>query len=390
MPGEVAAVARVDREFLTRTAVDLVRIPSVNPALGSAGAGLMGESRVADYVGGVLKSLGLEVERLERVPGRPSVVGILRGGGGPSLMLNAHYDTVGVDGMEDPFGGRIRDGRLLGRGAYDMKGALASCLAAMKALVESGASPPGDVYLAAVSDEETESLGVREVLERHRPECAVVTEPSELGVCTAHKGFVWVDLLVQGIAVHGSRPDLGRDANLDMARLLARVADHRDELASRGPHPLLGVPSIHCGIVSGGEGPSTYAAECRATLERRTLPGERIDEVRQELESVLDGRGAPRLTLARPGFEAPAGSPVVRALSEVVRATLGGSAPPVGTGPWTDAAFFAEAGVDTVVFGPRGGGAHGADEWVDLDSLAALGNVLVRMPAQLEADRLSR
>jgi acetylornithine deacetylase/succinyl-diaminopimelate desuccinylase-like protein len=190
------------REFVESVARDLVRINSVNPTLSPGGPG---EREIADYTAGVLERMGLEVTRHEPAPGRVSVTGRLRGtGGGRSLMLNAHYDTVGVDGMADPFSGAIRDGRLYGRGAYDMKGALAACIAAARAIAESGPRLAGDLVVAAVADEEDASLGTRDLAEHVPVDGAIVTEPTALDLCVAHKGFIWIELEIKGLAAHGS------------------------------------------------------------------------------------------------------------------------------------------------------------------------------------------
>ncbi len=364
----------MDPDFLVHTVSDLVRIPSVNPAFAADSAG---ESAVADYVENLFRDLGLETVRLEATAGRPSVVGTLRGGGGRSLMLNAHYDTVGVEGMERPFSGEVEDGRVWGRGSYDMKGALAACISVMRALVERAVSLPGDVHVAAVADEETESLGTREVLAAFRPDQAVVVEPTGLGICPAHKGFVWIDVTTRGRAAHGSRPDEGRDANLAMVLALSGFTSYADSLWARTGHPLLGPPSVHLGRLEGGEGASTYAAACRATVERRTLPGETPEEVLAELRTVVGTAADVRVTLARDPFEGSSHSPLVRALQVASERVSGEAAPLVGTGPWTDAALFAQAGIDTVVFGPSGGGAHAPTEWVEIDSLVTLARVLV-------------
>jgi acetylornithine deacetylase len=364
----------VDARFVIDTARALVRIPSVNPALAEDATG---ESAVADFTQELLEGLGLEVARLEGTPGRPSIVGTLRGGAGPSLMLNAHYDTVGVAGLGDPFGGALRDGRIHGRGAYDMKGALAACLGAVKALATSAAPPPGDVIVAAVADEETTSLGMLEVLEHARPALAVVTEPTQLDVCVAHKGFVWVEVSTEGRPAHGSRPDLGADANLAMIAALARLPAYVGELERRPRHPLLGSPSAHLGRLRGGEGLSTYAGSCTAEIERRTLPGEDGAAVVEELRALVGGGGRLRPLLTREPFEADVHGRLVRRLESVYERVMGRPSRRIGEGPWMDSALLAGAGVDTVVVGPAGGGAHALEEWVDAASLVSLAELLV-------------
>lgn len=349
--------------------------------------GAVGERAIAEHLVGVMRGLGMEAEVHEAAPGRASAVGVLRGtGGGRSLMLNAHLDTVGVEGMQAPFTPRIEEGRLHGRGAYDMKGSLAACLAAVKALVESGARLGGDLIIAAVADEEAESLGTADVLARIRTDGAIVAEPTELALGLAHKGFVWLDLETVGRAAHGSRWDLGVDANLRMGRALAALAEHEADLRARPHHALLGPPSLHVGVVRGGTGPSTYAARCAAQIERRTLPGERPEAVERDIRAAIERArgGDPALEarlairLARPPFEARAEGPLVAAVEGAAREVLGRTVERVGLPFWTDAALCAEAGIETVVIGPAGAGAHETEEWVDLDSCARLAEILAR------------
>ncbi|MDH7569124.1 MAG: M20/M25/M40 family metallo-hydrolase, partial [Armatimonadota bacterium] len=197
----------VDRHYLVERAVELIEINSVNPSLVPDGAG---EARAALAMAARMRDLGLEAALYEAPQGRFSVVGILRGSdGGRSLMWNGHLDTVGVEGMENPFRAEVSGGRIRGRGAYDMKGALAASLAALKALRDAGVSLRGDILLAAVADEEYASLGTEEVLRHHRPTAAVVTEATGMRVGLAHKGFVWLEVETVGRAAHGSRFDEG-------------------------------------------------------------------------------------------------------------------------------------------------------------------------------------
>jgi acetylornithine deacetylase len=217
-----------DRDYALATLQGLVRINSINPSLVPGGAG---EAEIAAYIAESLRGVGADVALHAPEPGRTSVVGVLRGtGGGRALMLNAHVDTVGVAGMDEPFSGALRGGRVYGRGAYDMKGSLAACLTALKALADSGARLRGDVLVAAVADEEYASLGTADLIDRYQVDGAVVTEPTELDLCLAHKGFVWVEVETRGRAAHGSRFDLGVDANLRMGRYLARLEGLEREL----------------------------------------------------------------------------------------------------------------------------------------------------------------
>ena len=178
---------------------ELVAIESVNPDLIPLGSG---ETKVSRFVALWLAAAGLEVEVVEPVPGRPSVVGTLRGsGGGRSLMLNAHMDTVGAGGMVDAFSPVVRDGRVYGRGAYDMKASLAAIM--ITAREANKLRLKGDLIITAVADEEVASIGTSAVLEKFRADFGIVTEPTELRLCLAHKGFVWLEVETKGVAAHG-------------------------------------------------------------------------------------------------------------------------------------------------------------------------------------------
>jgi acetylornithine deacetylase len=349
-------------------AAELVAIDSVNPELlpGSAG-----EAEIARFVAEWLERAGLEVEVEEAAPGRPNVVGVARGsGGGRSLMLNAHTDTVGVAAMEDGLTPRIEDGRLYGRGSYDMKGSLAAIMLTGREAVRSGLR--GDVVVTAVVDEEVGSIGTETVLRRWRTDAAIVTEPTAMKVSVAHKGFVAFEIETRGRAAHGSRPDLGIDAIAKMGRVLVWIEAVDQSLRARPSHALLGSGSVHASLIAGGQEYSSYPETCRLQGERRTVPGESAATVEQELGTILaqltaddpQFDGSYRIVFSREPFEVAEAEPIV----EVVRraagvAELGGEA------FWTDAGLIGAAGIPTVVFGPDGEGAHAAVEWVDLASL---------------------
>jgi acetylornithine deacetylase len=359
----------------------LVAIDSVNPDLVPGGAG---EAEIADFVAGWLREAGLEVELDEAVPGRPSVIAVARGsGGGASLMLNAHMDTVGVEGMDHPFDPVIRDGRLYGRGAYDMKGSLAACMLAARRLAAEDLS--GDVIVTAVADEEYASIGVQSVLSSRRADAAIVTEPTGLRVCVAHKGFVWAEIETEGRAAHGSRPAEGVDAITRMAPALARLAELQSALDSAPGHELVGPGSVHASLIEGGQELSSYPARCRLALERRTAPGESVDDFQHECEALIDGiEGAElRMGLVRPPFAVDRDAQVVHAVSRAAATVTGKPAEVYGETYWMDAALIQAAGIPTVVFGPGGWGAHAVDEWVDLASVDACSDGLVAAAHEL-------
>jgi acetylornithine deacetylase len=374
----------VDAAYVCDLLADLVRINSINPAFSDD---TTNEREIAAHVGRVLRGLGMDVHTHEPEPNRMSVVGRLPGtGGGRSLMLYAHLDTVGVEGMTDPFSAEITDGRMYGRGTYDMKGGLAACIGAVKTVRDAGVTLGGDLLVAAVADEEVTSIGMSEVLVHHSTDAAIVTEPTELEICLAHKGFCWIEVDTIGRAAHGSQFELGVDANMRMGRFLGQLDFLEQRLRVSRPHPLVGPPSLHTGTLRGGTGPSIYAARCRAEIERRSIPGETEAQAVAEIQQILDRlaaddpsfEGRARATLARDAFEVDADAPVVAAVADAARVILKRDPPTVGKPFWMDAALLAAAGIETVVFGAAGAGAHADEESVDLDSVVQLTRVLAR------------
>ncbi len=378
----MVSALRVDPIYVQSVLQRLVRLDSVNPSLVAGGAG---EAAVAAYVAAQLERLGLSVQVSEAAPGRPNVVGRLAGqGGGRSLLLNAHMDTVGVAGMAAPFAGEVRDGRLYGRGAYDMKGGLAAMLGAAQALTAAGATLQGDLWITAVADEEYASLGTEHLVQQVRADAAIVTEPTDLALCRAHRGFIWFRVETVGRAAHGSRFREGVDANMRMGRFLAELDKLEQALRQRLPHPLVGPPSLHAALLSGGSALSVYAANCTLQIERRTIPGETVDVAAAELQAIVDRLAAADPTFqasvtpffARSPFEVAANAPLVAVVEAAVVDCLG--APPAHMGQtfWTDAALLADAGMETVIIGPRGYGLHSDEEWVDVQSVADLAQIL--------------
>jgi acetylornithine deacetylase len=378
----------VDREYLVHLCQALVRINSVNPTLVP---GAPGEREIADYTASELGVLGLDVRQHEPVAGRVSVTGRLAGtGGGRSLMLNAHYDTVGVEGMAEPFSGEVREGKLYGRGAFDMKGSLAASMAAVKALRDAGTRLRGDVVVAAVADEEYGSIGTADLVTHTRTDAAIVTEPTALGVCLAHKGYSWIEVRVEGRAAHGSRFEEGIDANMRMGRLLTALERLERELRARAPHPLVGPPSLHAALLQGGSGLSTYAPSSTLQIERRTVPGETEAQVMAEIQTLIDRlasedpsfRATAWAFFTREPFEVAREAPLVRTLAGAVGRVLGAAPRYMGDTPWMDSALLAGAGVETVVFGPGGAGAHADGEWVDVESMVRCAQALAETAAE--------
>jgi acetylornithine deacetylase len=377
-PGDAVGLARA-----------LIRIDSRNPSLVP---GAPGEDAIARFLARALDSWGLTVELQEVRPGRPNVVArVGTRDRGRSLMFNGHLDVVGVDGMiHPPFDGDERDGRIFGRGSSDMKaGVAAMCAAAARAAAGGGLQ--GEIIVTAVVDEEFESLGTRALIARGvRADAGIVTEPTRLAIMPAHKGFVWLDVLLRGRAAHGSRWDIGVDAIRHAGLLLAELDRIDSEVLPARGHPLLGRPSVHASVIEGGAGMSTYPERCLLRLERRTIPGERVGDVVAEIEAacgrVRDRRPTFAAEVAVGVSQSPSdvavGAPVVRALDAALRAR-GEAVRVEGMSAWTDAAILNDAGIPAVCFGPGDITlAHAAEEYVIIDEIERATAVLTGLARQ--------
>ena len=360
----------------------LLSIDSVNPDLVP---GARGEGEIAGFVAEWLRARGLEVHVEDTArPGRPNVVAVARGtGGGRSLILNSHMDTVGVAGMQEPFRPVVRDGRLYGRGAIDTKAALAAFMAVTADAARLGLR--GDLILTAVVDEEYASAGTEAVVKKWKADAAIVGEPTGLEIVTAHKGFAWFEIETRGVAAHGSRPDLGVDAIAKMGKVLVEIEEAAARLMKSRSHRMLGHASLHASLITGGQELSSYPALCRLGIERRTLPGEDFDEIEAELRALLEKirRADPsfsatlRRAFTRDPLEVPWSEPVVDTLKRAVAAKTGAPAILSGMGGWMDSALLSAAGIPTVIFGPRGEGLHAETEWVDLASAVACREIVL-------------
>lgn len=345
----------------------LVALDSVNPDLVPGGAG---EGAVGRFVAEWLDGAGLEVSVEEVAPGRPNVTAIARGrGGGLTLLLLAHSDTVGVGDMERPHEQRVEDGRLYGRGTYDMKAGLAAAMSAATAVRDLA----GDVIVAAVCDEEAGGIGTKARLAKDlRIDAAIVTEPTDLAIAIAHKGFAGFEIETTGRAAHGSQPELGVDAILRMGAILIELHALDERLRGGPQHPLLGTESLHASLIEGGQEFSTYPERCLLTGEWRTLPGR--SDVETELREAVRRSGVDakvRLRFTGEPFESPGEDEIVRLIGRYA------DPDPIGVPYWADSALLAAAGIPTVLFGPSGAGAHASVEWVDLASVERTRDVLV-------------
>ncbi len=379
----------------------LVGTDSVNPSLVPGGRG---EAQAALLVRDWLRERGVAADLQQAVaprqlrsapqfaPGtqggaedRPNVVATVGPAEAlrPALLIVAHLDTVGAGDMPDPFSPRERDGRLYGRGALDIKSGVAAMCAAAVSLVRDGAALARPFVIAAVVDEECNSIGTEALLKQCIADAAVVIEPTDLRVCIAHKGYAWMEIVTRGRAAHGSMPGEGRDAIRMMGRVLGALDQLEQEIASRPPHPLLGRGSLHASLISGGHELSSYPAECRLQIERRTLPGETDDAIKAEVDALLsrlrerggDFRAESQLMSSRPPYAIDRGSEIAQAVAGASRDVIG-RCEFFGMPVWTDTALLGAGGIPGVVFGPAGRGLHGADEYVELESVMQCAEIL--------------
>ncbi len=349
----------------------LVSIDSRNPDLAP---GAPGEGVVAVRLAEILSGWGFAVSIDDVAPGRPNVIARIGPTGVSPLILNGHLDVVGTEGMTHaPFDADRRDGRIYGRGANDMKGGVAAmCVAAARAAIRGSLN--SEMIITAVCDEEYRSIGTSALIARGLfATGAIVTEPTRLAICPAHKGFAWFDVELRGRAAHGSRPDVGVDAIANAGLLLAAMVAHERDVLRTRSHALLGHASMHASTISGGTGWSTYPERCHVQLERRTVPGEAADAVEAELRQMCQqiagehARFHAEITrhTVQPPNDVAVDSPVVQALMKALNtrelpATL------AGLSCWTDAALLTASGIPAVCYGPGDiTRAHAAEEWID-------------------------
>ncbi len=380
----------------TRWLRDLVSIGSVNPM----GRALQGpnlyEHRVTDYLEQQFRELGVRYERQPVAPLRENIVAYHEPAGATStLVFEVHQDTVPTDHMTiDPFGAEIRDGKLYGRGACDVKGGMASMLGAFARLVKDNPAGSARVILACTVDEEFTFLGVqrfvKDDLRGNGRVAAVVAEPTGLDIVHAHKGAVRWHLRTSGRSCHSSRPELGVNAIYHMATLLGHVERFAADLRTRPAHPLLGLPTLSVGRIEGGTSVNTVPDRCHVEIDRRTLPGEITSGIPRELDAYLRQHvnGLLDFTSSEPYLSCPAlgnegSEDLVARLTSVIDDV---SRPPrVMAVPYgTDASSIAEVGIPVVVFGPGSiDQAHTCDEWIDLSEVEAASEILYRLAQEM-------
>jgi len=380
---------------------DLIRLPSVNPMGRDLPAGICLESRVSDYLVDALESLDVPHERIEVAPGRANVIARIDSPRATrTILLDAHQDTVPVDGMTiEPFDPIIRDGRLYGRGACDVKGGIAAMLSAFARLSRERPAGASNVVLSCTCDEEHGQLGVsdltqlwsdgkrRSTLLAAPPDVAIVAEPTELDVVVAHRGAARWMIRTTGRACHSSNPTQGENAIYKMAKVLSRLEDYAGTLAGRvTPHPLCGPATLSVGVISGGVSVNTVPDECLIEVDRRCVPGEHgpsaIEDVGRYLRENLnvDFEMLPPWCIGLTLSDDDNGLIADELLAHI--AAIAGERRKIGVPYGTHASRFAAAGVPSVVFGPGSiAQAHTKDEWIEIEQLNQAADVYYRLCA---------
>jgi acetylornithine deacetylase/succinyl-diaminopimelate desuccinylase family protein len=359
---------------------ELIALPSVNPAFLPPRHPRAGEKNAADFLAAIAARAGLEVELQKVLPGRPNIIARLlpKNKTKQTILLAPHLDTVGADGTQ--FIPQRKNGRLHGRGACDTKGSVAAMLAALCELAEAGPRPlETEIVFAGLIDEENAQAGSRALVAGgFKADLAIVGEPTKLQVVTAHKGSLWLELATRGRAAHGATPHLGRNAILEMARVVEVLeTDYATHLKNQ-KHRLLGAGTVNVGTISGGTQPNIVPDRCVISIDRRTLPGETEAGVRREIARLLAAEklsakiSSAKLAPALP-LETDPRLPLVRQFLGAAKQIR-----PMGVDYFCDAAVLAAGGIPSIVFGPGDiAQAHTAEEWISLAQLERGKNLLL-------------
>jgi succinyl-diaminopimelate desuccinylase len=380
-----AAAAAVDAEEVLAFARALIEAPSENPG---------GTEDVAAAVASeILAGLGAEPETIRSDEGRPSVVASIGSHARPSLAWNGHLDVVPAGDRStwshDPYAGVVQDGRLIGRGAADMKGPIAAAIGAATAIRRAGIDLAGTLTFHLAADEEHMGLHGTRVLRDLgllTQDACIVGEPSDLQIGLAERGGAWITATARGTAAHGSQPHLGVNAITSMAYLLLRLAEALPDLE----HPLVGRPSVNAALITGGSAPNVVPDRCELDIDRRIIPGETD---RTAVLAPFDRLAAaiasehPEVDLEfelrewTDAAEAAPDSPIADAARVAVAAERGARPADIGFTGITDARFYInDAKIPTVILGPGSlSVAHTANEWVAVDDLVAAARAYARL-----------
>jgi len=347
----------IDEEGIISLAQQLVRVSSAN----QPGE----EEKVCALLEDYLKAAGISAYLDYVEKGRPNVMASIKGDSdGPVVLLNGHIDTVPAahEWTIDPLSAVIRNGRLYGLGAVDMKGPVAAMIGAARALKDTGLTFKGEVKLAMVMGEEQGQIGIRHLVNNgFKADLAIVGEPTSLKPVIAHKGDFYIEITTTGRAAHTSDPSNGINAINKMMKVMEGLQELEKSLSAR-PHPLVGPPTISVGTIEGGSATCVVADKCTITVDRRVVPGETTTEVIAEFQSIIDEiskvdpefKAEVKPLVLSPASETISGQdPAVKSLRNVCTEVLGKDPGVHGWPATCDANYLAnDGGIPTIVFGP--------------------------------------
>lgn len=374
----------------------LIRIPSVNPMGGAVDSDICFEHRISDWLETFFDSFGADHERIEATAGRDNIIARYDAGSSkPTILFDAHQDTVPVSGMADPFDPQFRDGRIYGRGACDVKGGMAAMLFAFRRLFRERPADSANVIMSCSCDEEANMSGVRQLVSNWdssptiskllstKPNACVVAEPTDLDVVVAHLGVLRFRVRTQGKACHASDPSQGRNAIYAMAPIIQWLEHHAKSLSTDTPiHPLCGPRTLSVGMIHGGTSVNIVPAECVIEIDRRLIPGENPSKVwegfKQDLSRFHEAVCEPPF-LAAPSLGDLENDFLANRLINSIRELQIEGSRQVGVSYCTNASTIEKAGVPSVVFGPGSiAQAHTADEHVEVGQLNTAAEVYFR------------
>ena len=368
----------------------LISIPSVNPMGRDVDGEEYLEKRMTEYLAGWFDAHHIPFRQMEVAPRRSNVVGLLScSPDAPTIMLDAHQDTVPVEGMTiDPFLPTIESGKICGRGACDVKGGMAAILSAVARLASQKSPLPINVVISCCCDEERGQTGIKHLIQSWqepgptprplfvtKPTMAVIAEPTGLDVVVAHRGATRWRIVTRGVSAHSSDPSRGESAIYKMAPILSALQKYATQLQTeRAGHRLCGKPTLSVGLINGGTSVNVVPDQCWIEIDRRTLPGENAAEVMQDVESFLRERVAvdfemlPPTTISMPLSDV-GNEQLAEQLGAAVEKVTGRRAF-IGVPFGTHASTITAANVPAVVFGPGSiEQAHTKDEWLDIEQL---------------------
>ena len=366
---------------LFATLADLIRINSINAFYDDG----PGEIQIAQYIESFFAKRGIEtwrqsvIDANDSTEARFNVIARLPGfDSNRRIVLEAHMDTVSVEGMSiPPFEPHVQDGLMYGRGACDTKAGLAGMMHAIANLKADGVVPPCDVLLAAVVDEEYSFQGVKTLCKVIKADAAIVAEPTDLRMAIASKGVLRWRIIAYGKSAHSSKVHLGTNAIYHMARLALAIEQDHASLSERA-HPLLGPATGNVGKISGGVQVNFVPDRCVIEIDRRLLPSESVPDVLKNYSQLID-----KLKCENPGMDIKMESPmlvdeawsvdpsssIVQTATEVLK-RMGWNQQPIGVPFGSDASKLGRAGIPTIIFGPGSiDQAHASVEYIELQQV---------------------